>query len=107
MCKRDCRARSSSAHGICTSSASHLVTPHHTARSEQNRLEELKQENRICYSAIELLVQILKWGHSKQLLEGLLNALSRVAIKGQPEASIKRFLRRLGKVLKKMNWTLE
>lgn len=72
-----------------------LVNVREDISSETNRRDQAIRETQLVEESINILVDFQKKGYTPNLLRNLLNEVSKLAIKGEPSLSIKRFLDRL------------
>jgi chromosome segregation ATPase len=67
-------------------------------KSEKNTLDEVRRTNIFFKNSLDLLVKFQGKGYPAELLDRVLIAVDRLAIKGEKATSIRRFLRILGSV---------
>ncbi|MFC1803928.1 hypothetical protein ACFL0D_08200 [Thermoproteota archaeon] len=82
-----------------------LTSLQEQTRSEENKLSEIKARNAYWRDGSSLVEKAFIQGFSVNILIGLLEALFRLTIKGEPITSARRLLRRLEKV--KEEWELD
>jgi chromosome segregation ATPase len=67
-------------------------------KSERNSLDEARHTNIFFKKSLDLLIKFQRKGYPAELLDRMLIAVDRLAIKGEKATSIRRFLRLLGQV---------
>lgn len=67
-------------------------------KSEENRLDQTKREHSLTLESVEILSAFLESGYTPEVLRELLLRFRQLSIRGEPVASVKRFLTRMGSV---------
>ncbi len=67
-------------------------------KSGENRLDQTRRENSLVLDSVEILSEFLESGYTSEVLRELLLRVRQLSIRGEPVASVKRFLTRMGSV---------